>query len=69
MSGRVCGRDDCAVSTGIHEMLTFGRGDLDFNGFWSEPCALCARDWERRYPEDAPCWPEDPSPPGGSEGT
>lgn len=21
-------------STGIHEMLTYGYGDLDFNGFW-----------------------------------
>lgn len=54
---RACGRDDCATSTGIHEGLTFGRGDLDFNGFWEKPCAPCARDWERRHPEDAPCWP------------
>jgi hypothetical protein len=45
------------VSSGIHEGLTFGSGTLDFNGFWSNPCMVCARDYERRYPEAVPCWP------------
>lgn len=54
---RPCGKPECAVSSGIHEGFTFGSGVLDFNGFWSVPCAVCARDHERRYPEDAPCWP------------
>jgi len=52
-----CGHPNCAVSTGIHEGLTFGRGVLDFNGFWSIPCATCAREWERKHPKDRPCWP------------
>jgi hypothetical protein len=52
-----CNDPDCSVSTGIHEGLTFGRGDLDLNGFWSIPCEPCARAWEMKYPEDAPCWP------------
>ena len=54
---RPCGNPQCAVSSGIHEGLTFGSGDLCFNGFWSKPCAICARDYERRHPEEAPCWP------------
>ncbi len=54
---RPCGNPDCAASSGIHEGLTFGSGTLDFNGFWSKPCATCARDFERRHPEAAPCWP------------
>jgi hypothetical protein len=54
---RPCGTSECAVSFGIHEGLTFGSGTLDFNGFWSKPCAVCARDYERRYLEAAPCWP------------
>lgn len=52
-----CGNPHCSVSSGIHEGLTFGSGTLDFNGFWSEPCAACARDHERRCPQNAPCWP------------
>lgn len=52
-----CNNPECSVSTGIHEGLTFGHGGLDHNGFWSEPCKLCARDHERRHPEDGECWP------------
>lgn len=54
---RPCGFDTCSVSTGIHDGLTFGKGTLDFNGFWSRPCAPCARAHEKAYPEDGPCWP------------
>ena len=40
MRERPCGNPECAVSSGIHEGLTFGSGTLDFNGFWSVPCAV-----------------------------
>ena len=42
------GHRDCRVSTGIDEILTFGRGHLDDLGFWSIPCAQCARAHEQR---------------------
>lgn len=45
---RPCGHDDCSVSTGIHDGLTFGRGHLDENGFFDIPCATCARHAEAR---------------------
>ena len=54
---RPCGNPECTVSSGIHEGLTFGSGTICFNGFWSNPCAICARDYERRHPEATPCWP------------
>ena len=55
-----CGNPDCSVSTGIHDGFTFGSGDLDMNGFWEHPCALCARLHEKLYPEDGRCWPFEP---------
>ncbi len=54
---RPCGNHDCGVSSGIHEGLTFGRGELDTLGFWAVPCDTCARDHERECPEAGPCWP------------
>jgi hypothetical protein len=57
----VCGNEDCCTSTGIHEGLTFGRGELDFNGYWEIPCYECARAFEDQFPDKAkewgPCWP------------
>jgi hypothetical protein len=47
----------CKVSRGIHDELTFGEGELDEFGYWEYPCYECARAWERKYPEDGPCWP------------
>lgn len=47
----------CNVSTGIHDGLTFGMGELDHNGFWEHPCYECARKWEKAHPECSPCWP------------
>lgn len=38
----------CRVSTGIHEVLTFGCGELDSLGFWSNPCPFRARMAEAR---------------------
>lgn len=68
---RTCagGRKHCGISTGIHEGLTFGGGTLDPNGFWSEPCAPCARRYEERHPSAGPCWPgpEEPLLPSMSE--
>ncbi|KKL84752.1 hypothetical protein LCGC14_1961570 [marine sediment metagenome] len=54
---KACGHKDCKVSTGIHEGLTFGRGELDDNGYWEIPCDICARAGEEKYPEQYPCWP------------
>jgi hypothetical protein len=58
--GKACGNPECGVSTGIHDGLTFGSGNLDMNGFWEHPCALCARLNEKLYPEDGECWPFKP---------
>jgi hypothetical protein len=55
--GKACGNPDCNISTGLHEGLTFGSGDLDHNGYWEYPCEKCARAWEKHRPHDAPCWP------------
>ncbi len=54
---RACEHEDCKVSSGIHDGLTFGRGELDDNGYWEIPCEICARAYEERYPEGSPCWP------------
>ena len=52
-----CGRPNCSISTGICGSLTFGCGELDKNGYWEEPCELCARVFEQAYPEHGSCWP------------
>jgi hypothetical protein len=52
-----CGNPECRCSTGIHGGYTFGSGELDQFGYWENPCALCARENEKRHPEDGPCWP------------
>jgi hypothetical protein len=62
-----CGNPECGVSTGIHDGLTFGCGDLDMNGFWQIPCQTCARAWEQAHPEDGKCWPFENRPPTRAE--
>lgn len=52
-----CKYDNCKVSTGIHDGLTFGTGDLDVYGYWEFPCSPCARAHEKNRPEDGACWP------------
>lgn len=47
----------CSVSTGIHDCLTFGTGELCDNGFWEDPCWECAREHEKQFPKCGPCWP------------
>ena len=54
------GHDDCCTSTGIHDCLTFGKGELDHYGFWEIPCGECARAHEKQFPEKGPCWPHAP---------
>lgn len=54
---KACGHADCGVSTGICGAATFGRGELDVNGYWDIPCDPCARRWEKRHPFDGHCWP------------
>lgn len=48
---------DCKISTGIHYGLTFGSGELDDMGYWEFPCYECAREWEKEFPQNYPCWP------------
>lgn len=48
---RPCGNPHCSTSTGIHEGLTFGWGELDDYGYWEHPCAICARDFDEKRPE------------------
>lgn len=51
------GHEDHKCSTGIHDCLTFGWGELDAFGFWEFPCGECARHHEQQFPQDGPCWP------------
>jgi hypothetical protein len=36
-----CGRAECHASMSIAETMTYGTGNLDSNGFWQFPCAVC----------------------------
>ena len=47
----------CRWSSGIHDCLTVGRGELDEHGFWERGCPTCARRHEAEHPEDGPVWP------------
>jgi hypothetical protein len=49
----------CMTSSGIHEGITFGTGELNDYGYWEQPCLECARAWEEQYPEYGPAWPFD----------
>lgn len=52
-----CGMLDCSVSTAIDdETLTFGRGELDNNGYWQYPCAACAEAYHKKDGK-RPVWP------------
>ena len=42
----VCNNNQCSVSTGIHDGLTFGSGKLDDYGFWEHPRRTCAEQWD-----------------------
>jgi len=47
----------CSWSTGIHDGLTVGQGELDFYGYWERPCSICARKAEKKHPERGSVWP------------
>lgn len=64
---RACGNPECSTSSGFHDGLTFGSGDLDDWGYWEFPCGPCARDYERRFPGEEPCWPFEPPAEEGEE--
>lgn len=57
---RAKGHEHCKTSSGIHECLTFGNGELDGFGFWEKGCYECAREFEKQFPEHGPCWPHTP---------
>lgn len=43
-----CGNPDCSCSTGAHEGITFGHGELDEHGYWEFPCRVCAEAEDKR---------------------
>ena len=43
---RPCGDPRCGTASGVAEEMTFGHGDLDDNGYWEYPCAVCAAAFE-----------------------
>ena len=45
-----CGDPLCKSSTGICESATFGKGELDSNGYWEFPCTACEQHWMYLYP-------------------
>ena len=47
----------CQWSTGIHDGLTVGQGELDNNGYFQRPCYHCARKEEKEHPKNYPVWP------------
>lgn len=50
----------CKISTGIHDGLTFGSGQLDDYGYWQIPCYHCARQAEiRDGKKEGTYWPWD----------
>lgn len=51
-----CGDWNCGRSMAIDDVtLTFGKGELDDYGFWSEPCRPCADEYHARTGK--PSWP------------
>lgn len=64
-SKRPCGNRDCGTSTSIDDItITFGRGRLSDQGFWSIPCVVCAADFKKAHPERS-VWPVENAPQPG----
>jgi len=59
--GKWCGDPKCGASTNIAGDASFGSGELDDFGFWEKPCSVCARAWEKLYPEEK-AWPYSKNP-------
>ena len=47
----------CCWSTGIHDGLTVGQGEINVHGYWERPCYHCARKEEKKNPKFGPVWP------------
>lgn len=46
-----CGNPECRSSTSMGGGLTFGRGELDGNGYFEFPCRICSKAWTDALPE------------------
>jgi hypothetical protein len=46
-----CGNALCAKSTGIHDGITCGSGELEEFGYWEKPCRICAEAFDRDAPK------------------
>ncbi len=54
-----CSDPECGASSGVaFEEPSFGKGELNSSGYWSEPCGLCARRFEKVHPKYGECSPE-----------
>lgn len=58
-----CGNPNCSATSNIAEDLSFGSGEMDNNGFWERPCAICARAYEKENPGAQCCPYKDDAPP------
>lgn len=61
MTQRPCGNPECCVTMHIGDCLSFGSGEED-NGFWEQPCRICAEHAETRdraagKSKNMPYWP------------
>lgn len=46
-----CGDPDCFCSSDPFDQMTFGKGKLDFNGYFEFPCIPCAEEYVSKHPE------------------
>lgn len=56
---RLEGHDDCSMSITMAGELSFGSGNLNYDGTYEKGCPACARYCESVNPETIPCWPPD----------
>lgn len=52
MIEQITDHSKCKFSTGIHEGITAGQGELDIYGFWEFPCEQCRREMAEKLGED-----------------
>lgn len=52
-----CDNRDCQVSSDMDGNPTFGSGELNDYGYWSNPCEECARYHEAKFPGEK-AWPD-----------
>lgn len=49
---------DCEMSLTCNGSLSFGTGELNYDGTYEKGCPECARYCESVHPDTKPCWPE-----------